>query len=101
MKMSASITLSIVLTAALLCLPASLFGETNSFNSDGLVIDRIQYEIIVAEREKIIGAELENGYPDHMDAWKDPIKLRKQRIEQWQQTRSQYNPESLPHKIEN
>ena len=100
MKISTPITFSVFLLLAVLHQPALVFSETANFNVDGLVIDKVQYEIMVSERDKTIGMELENGYTEDADVWKDPIKLRKKRIEQWKQMRSQYNPDSLPNKIE-
>ena len=100
MKISALITFSLIVLAAAAIMPAAAFGETESFDGDGLAIDKLQYENMVAERDKIIDAELENGYQAETGAWKDPIKLRKERLAQWKEMRSQYDPESLPHKIE-
>jgi len=45
--------------------------------------------------------ELRNGYNENSNAWIDPIKLRKRRIEQWRIMRSHYSLDSLPIKIEN
>ena len=100
MKISALIVFSVFLLLAVLHQPAIVFSEDDNFNVDGLAIDKGQYEILVSEREKKIGMALENGYNENAGIWKDPIKLRKKRIEQWKQMRAQYNPESLPHKIE-
>lgn len=100
MRMSASIIFSLFLLAAAAPLPAMAFSDAESFDSSGLAVDKVQYEIMVAERDKVINAELENGYSAEGDAWKDPIKLRKERLDQWQHMRSQYDPDSLPHKIE-
>ena len=100
MKISALITFSIFLLLTVLCQPALVFSEANNFNDDGLSIDKVQYEILISERHKNINMELEDGYKEDAGIWKDPIKLRKKRIEQWKQMRVQYNPESLPHKIE-
>jgi hypothetical protein len=77
-----------------------VFSGDNNFNIDGMAIDKVQYEILASEREKSVSMTLENGYSVDAGIWKDPIKLRKKRIEQWKQMRAQYNPESLPHKIE-
>ena len=78
-----------------------VFGDTVYFDSDGLVIDKIHYLIIVSEREKSLRATLKNGYNSEFNVWKDPIKLRKKRIFQWRIMRSLYNPDSLPKNIEN
>ena len=101
MKISALIFFSIFLLLAVLHLPAIVFSADNNFSVDGLAIDKVQYEILVSERDKAVSMELENGYNEDAGVWKDPIKLRKKRIEQWKQMRAQYDPESLPHKIEN
>ena len=45
--------------------------------------------------------KLQDGYNEKSNDWKDPIKLRKNRIEQWRIMRSDYDPDSLPNKIEN
>lgn len=100
MKTSALITFSVFLLLAVLYQPVVVFGEDDNFNTDGLAIDKVQYEIMASEREKNVSMELENGYQKDAGIWKDPIKLRKKRIEQWKQMRSHYNPESLPYKIE-
>jgi hypothetical protein len=100
MKISASITFSIFLLLAVLHQPVTVFSETNNFDADGLAIDAGKYEKMISERDKTINMELENGYKEASDVWKDPIKLRQKRIEEWKRMRSQYNPDSLPHKIE-
>jgi len=75
------------------------FSDTVHFDSDGLVIDKIHYEIIVWEREKALRTILRNGYNSEFNVWKDPIKLRNKRIYQWRIMRSFYDPDSLPEKI--
>ena len=77
-----------------------VFSDTVYFDTDGLVIDKIHYLIIVSEREKALSAKLRNGYNSEFNVWKDPIKLRKKRIFQWRIMRSLYDPDSLPEKIE-
>jgi hypothetical protein len=99
MKISAVIVFSVFLWLAALYQPALVFSEADNFDADGLAVDKVRYEILVSERDKNVSMELENGYED-AGAWKDPVKLRQKRIEQWKQMRSQYNPDSLPHKIE-
>jgi len=74
----------------------SAFGDTIHFDSDGTVIDKIHYEIIVSEREKVLRLNLRNGYNSEANIWRDPIKLRKKRIFQWRIMRSLYIPKSLP-----
>ena len=100
MKISVSFFFSIFLLLAVLHQPAIVFSADKNFNVNGLAIDKVQYEILVSEREKAVSMKLENGYNEDAGIWKDPIKLRKKRIEQWKQLRAQYDPESLPHKIE-
>jgi hypothetical protein len=100
MKISALIFFSIFLWLAVLHQPAMVFSQDTNFNGDGLAIDKVQYEILVSERAKAVSMELKNGYNDDAGLWKDPIKLRKKRIEQWKKMRAQYDPASLPHKIE-
>ena len=75
------------------------FGDTVHFDSKGNIVDKIHYEILVAEREKIIRVKLRNGYSSEYDIWRDPIKLRKKRILQWKILRSLYDPDSLPEKL--
>ena len=100
MKISALVTFSIFLLLTVLYQPAPVFSEANNFDGDGLSIDKVQYEILILGRDQNINMELEDGYKEDAGIWKDPIKLRQKRIEQWKQMRAQYNPESLPHKIE-
>ncbi len=101
MKKSLLFGFLVILYVAVLHQPTLVFSEsTSNFNPDGLAIDKVQYEIMASERYKAVNMELEEGYKETPDVWKDPIKLRKIRIEQWKEMRSQYNPDSLPHKIE-
>jgi hypothetical protein len=101
MKKSLVFGFLVILYLAVLHQPTLVFSEsTSNFNPDGLAIDKVQYEIMASERDKAVNMELEEGYKETPDVWKDPIKLRKIRIEQWKEMRSQYNPDSLPHKIE-
>lgn len=101
MKKSLLFGFLVILYVAVLHQPTLVFSEsTSNFNPDGLAIDKVQYEIMASERDKAVNMELEEGYKETPDVWKDPIKLRKIRIGQWKEMRSQYNPDSLPHKIE-
>jgi hypothetical protein len=93
------IILAIICTAVFYQAPI-VFSDTVYFDSDGLIIDKIHYIIIVSEREKVLSAKLINGYNSGCNVWKDPIKLRKKRIFQWRIMRSLYDPDSLPEKIE-
>jgi predicted membrane protein len=81
--------------------PTFVFGATFFFDFDGNVINKVQYEVIASNREKEISMKLRNGYNENFNVWKDPIKLRKKRIEQWRIMRSHYSLDSLPIKIEN
>ena len=81
--------------------PTLVFGASFFFDFDGNVINKVQYELIASNREKEISIKLKNGYDENFNAWKDPIKLRKKRIEQWRIMRSHYSLDSLPVKIEN
>jgi hypothetical protein len=101
MKNTLRINFFAILFFALLYQPAFVFGDTIFFNPDGNVIDKAQYELNASDREKTLSIKLSNGYDINSDVWKDPIKLRKIRIEQWRIMRSHYNPDSLPVKIEN
>jgi hypothetical protein len=85
---------------ALFYKPTFVFGATFFFDFDGNVINKVQYEVIASNREKEISMKLRNGYNENSNAWKDPIKLRKKRIEQWRIMRSHYSLDSLPEKKE-
>jgi len=90
-----------ILFLVFLFLPAGVFGDVVYYDIDGKVIDKAQHELITMDREKTMSMRLKNGYDQTSNAWKDPIKLRKKRIEQWRIMRSYYDPDSLPAKIEN
>jgi len=95
------INLFAILLLVLIGQPAFVFGNTIYFDLDGNVVDNAQYEKAVLDREKRIGMRLQDGYNENSKDWKDPIKLRTNRIEQWRIMRSDYDPDSLPNKIEN
>ena len=84
---------------ALSCKAPFELSDTIHFDSDGNIIDKIHYEIIVSEREKVLRLKLRNGYNSGANIWRDPIKLRKKRIFQWRSLRSLYSPDSLPMNI--
>lgn len=100
MKNTLLINFLVIFFTALLYLPTFVFGDTIHIDSEGNTIDKAKYELIASEREKNLGIKLRNGYNVKPDAWKDPIKLRKIRIEQWKNMRAMYNPDSLPATIE-
>jgi hypothetical protein len=100
MKKTLTINFFAILFLALLYQPAFVCGDTLFFDPDGNVIDKAQYEQNASDREKTLSIKLSNGYDMNSDVWKDPIKLRKTRIEQWRIMRSHYSPDSLPAKIE-
>ena len=79
--------------------PAPAIGETLHFDADGLAVNEKQYDKDTAAREKATSMELTDGYNAGFAQWKDPIKIRKKRIAQWEEMRLQYDPDSLPHKI--
>ena len=101
MKNTLLINFFAILFFALLYQPAFAYGDTIFFDLDGNVIDKAQYDLSVSDRDKTLSTKLRDGYDIQSDAWKDPIKLRKIRIEQWRIMRSHYSPDSLPAKIEN
>jgi hypothetical protein len=101
MKNTLLINFFAILFFALFYQPTFVFGDTIFFDFDGNVIDKAQYEVIASDREKTLSMKLRNGYNVKSNIWKDPIKLRKKRIEQWRIMRSHYSPDSLPIKIEN
>jgi hypothetical protein len=101
MKNTLSINFFTILFFALFYQPTFVFGDTIFFDFDGNVIDKAQYEVIASDREKTLSMKLRNGYNVKSNVWKDPIKLRKKRIEQWRIMRSHYSLDSLPIKIEN
>ena len=90
----ALILLSLILS------PTILFSDTIYYGLDGNFIEKSQYDHIAVDRDKIICLKLKDGYISESNGWKDPIRLRKKRIEQWKNMRSMYNPNSLPSKIE-
>ena len=100
MKNTLRINFLVIFFTALLYLPTFVFGDTIHIDSEGNTIDKAKYELIASEREKNLGIKLRNGYNIKPDAWKDPIKIRKIRIEQWKNMRAMYNPDSLPVTIE-
>lgn len=95
-KVSTSLPLLLILMLLLSIPSANAEDDTVHFNFDGTVIDKINYEIIVYEREKALAELLENGYDIRHDAWKDPIKLRKKRIKQWKDFRQHQALNSIP-----
>ena len=100
MKNKRFVSFFAILFCTLLYQPAFVFGDTIFFDPDGKIIDKAQYERSASDREKILNIKLRDGYEFKSDVWKDPITLRKTRIEQWRIMRSHYNPDSLPAKIE-
>ena len=95
--------LFIIITFILLVvtfLPTALFSATDYYDFNGNVIENYRYKQTVVDRDNTIESELKFGYTSELKGWKDPIKLRKRRIEQWKDMRSSYIPESLPSKIE-
>ena len=100
MKNTLLINFLVILFSALLYQPTFVFGDTIHIDSEGNTIDKAKYELIASEREKNLGIKLRNGYNVKSNAWKDPIKLRKIRIEQWKNMRAMYNSDSLPSTIE-
>jgi hypothetical protein len=101
MKKTLLINFFAILFFALFYQPTSVFGGTFFFDFDGNVINKGQYEMNASDRENNLSMKLRNGYNVKSNVWKDPIKLRKKRIEQWRIMRSHYSPDSLPIKIEN
>jgi len=101
MKNTLLINFFAIIFFALFYQPTFVFGDTIFFDFDGNVIDKAQYEVIASDREKTLSMKLRNGYNVKSNVWKDPIKLRKKRIEQWRIMRSHYSLDSLPIKIEN
>ena len=81
--------------------PSIVLSDTLYFDSDGTAIDKTEYEKIASDAEKALSLRLKDGYNAASAGWRDPIKLRQKRIEQWKIMRSSYNPDSIPTKIEN
>lgn len=92
--------LGLIFFALALCNPALAFGEEAYFDNDGNMVEKEKYSTISTDRMTIVKDQLKDGYGQTYPTTKDPIKLRKKRIEQWAKERSQYDPKSLPHKIE-
>lgn len=101
MKNRPLINFSAILLFALFFQPLFVFGDMIFFDPDGNVVDKAQYALTASDREKNLSIKLRDGYEMKSNGWKDPIKLRKMRIEQWRIMRSHYHPDSLPAKIEN
>ena len=101
MKNTLLINFFAILLFALVYQPTFVFSDIIYFDFDGNVIDKAQHELIASDREKTLSMKLRNGYNAKSNVWKDPIKLRKKRIEQWRIMRSNYHPDSLPKNIEN
>ena len=101
MKNTLLINFFAIIFFALFYQPTFVFGDTIFFDFDGNVITKAQYQVIASDREKNLSMKLRNGYNVKSNVWKDPIKLRKKRIEQWRIMRSHYSLDSLPIKIEN
>jgi hypothetical protein len=101
MKNTLLINFFAILFFALFYQPTFVVGVTIYFDFDGNVITKAQYQAAAADREKNLSMKLKNGYNVKSNVRKDPIKLRKKRIEQWRIMRSHYSPDSLPIKIEN
>ena len=100
MKNSVLISFLVIFFSVLLYQPTFAFGDAVHIDAEGNTIDKARYALIASEREKSLIIKLRNGYNMGPNAWKDPIKLRKKRIEQWKNMRAMYNPDSLPSKIE-
>jgi hypothetical protein len=101
MKNTLLINFFAILFIALFYQPTFVVGVTIFFDFDGNVITKAQYQAVASDREKNLSMKLRNGYNVKSNVRKDPIKLRKKRIEQWRIMRSHYSPDSLPIKIEN
>ena len=101
MKKTLLINFVSILGFALFYQPTLVSGDTIRFDLDGNVIEKAQYELIVSALEKTLSMKLSDGYNLQSGVLKDPIKLRKKRIEQWRIMRSNYHPDSLPKNIEN
>lgn len=100
MKNALGVNFFVILFVALFYQPAVVCGDTIFFDFDGNVVDKAQYEQNTSDRENNLSLILKYGYDMPSNASKDPVKLRKKRIEQWRVMRSDYHPESLPSKIE-
>ena len=99
MRKTLWINLVSILLFAVLFQPAAVLADASYFDAAGNAVDAAAYEKMASDGQKALSAQLKNGY-DAGGVWKDPIRLRQKRIEQWKMMRSSYNPESLPFKIE-
>ena len=54
------------------------------FNSEGKQIDKVEYEKVMDTRTSMIQTILLNGYGVENTDFRDPVLLRKKRIEQWE-----------------
>jgi len=96
MKNTLLINFFAILFFALFYQPTFAFGVTIFFDFNGNVLTKPQYQVIASDRKINLNMKLKNGYNVKSNVWKDPIKLRKKRIEQWRIMRSHYSPDSLP-----
>lgn len=100
MKSRGFISFLVVLGVVFFCQSIALAEDAVFFDANGNRIDQKEYQQYVSEREKTMEMTLKDGYGLKADGSKDPIELRKRRIEQWKNMRSHFNPNSLPYKIE-
>ena len=61
------------------------------YGYDGKKIEKAEYEKIIGQRAPDIKAIQMEGYKDISADLKDPVLLRKKRIEQWKQLRDSNN----------
>ena len=57
---------------------------TEFYNESGSKIDVANYEKIISARKSTIDQIQREGYGDKVTSLKDPILLRKKRMEQWE-----------------
>ena len=81
MKLTIIINLSSVLL--LIIGSTSPLVAADYYKPDGQQIDNVEYEKIVNQRLSEISAIQIRGYGSNQADFKDPVLLRKKRIEQW------------------
>ena len=65
----------------------SVSGNIRYYDPQGKIIEKVQYEKIVKNRDPKIDQLNKEGYGDKAMKIEDPVLLRKKRIEQWEKRR--------------
>jgi hypothetical protein len=79
-----SILSNLAIIFLFLLLSFSPASGTSYYNADGKKIDQVDYKKILDTRKSNTNRIQKDGYGDNAISLKDPVLLRKKRIEQWQ-----------------